>query len=100
MVRKVKTNAAAKMKDGFIDVFDKISNTTTRSGHVLNRVHNLSNAGIDSNVIAVLMTSKSKNKFEYTTGDIDAYKKLYIDCKSRVPLTAAAARAINKDPDE
>ncbi|AZL83326.1 hypothetical protein EIJ81_00210 (plasmid) [Aliivibrio salmonicida] len=100
MKRKGKTSTGSKVKDGFIDVFDTLSNATTRSGHVLNRVHNLDQAGIDRNVIAVLMTSKSKNNFEYTETDIDAYAKLYIDCKSRVPLTAKAARAINKDPDE
>ena len=87
-------NAAA---DAGSQVLDKISNPTSRSGIVIERVGKMAAAGVADNVIAAQLSSGSSTKHEYTVSEVIGMKALFADCHTRVPVSRPVTEALIED---
>jgi tRNA U34 5-carboxymethylaminomethyl modifying enzyme MnmG/GidA len=83
-----------------VDILDKVSTPSSRSGSVVERVGKLTRNNVDRDVIALQMTKNSPNKQKYTSKDVASYEKLYRDAETKVVITAHQTHALIKDQQE
>ncbi len=86
-----------EIKAKTVDVIQKTSNATSRSGHATQRVAYLCEMDVDREVTALQMTKTSPNGFKYTESDVESYEKLYQDSKSGTVLSAQQTLALATD---
>ena len=82
------------------DLIDKVSNPTSRAGHVVERAAKMTRGGVDKDVTALQMTKNSPNNQKYTTQDVETLTKLYKDSETKVVITAEQHRVLINDQQE
>lgn len=79
------------------DLLDPTSGTRSRIGHTAERVMKMHKARVSKGTIAKQLTDNSPNHLEYTEADVDTLLKVGLDCKTKVIITAAQAKALIND---
>jgi len=87
------TTHIKKISDTTIDLLDKVSTSTSRTGITIERVGKM----YDKDVIALQLSKNSKNGNVYTEVHVDALLMIYEDTKTKVGITKSQATALIED---
>lgn len=87
----------SKILNGLSDFQDGISSPSTRAGRAVQRVGNMTRAGVVDTAQAAQMSHNSPTGETYTVQDIQSYQKLAQDSQTRVVVTQSQANALIKD---
>ncbi len=82
------------------DFCDKVSNSTSRAGHGVERINKLDKAGVPHAAIAGVMSNNSRNDFKWTEREVAVLCKFHKDSVSGPVVTKKQANALIKDQKE
>ncbi len=88
---------AKTIKEKLSEFDDSISSASTRAGRTINRVGNMTRAGVDAEVQALQMTKQSPTNQQYDVRDVQAFQKLEADSRVGVPITQHQVNALIQD---
>ena len=91
------TTHIQKISDTTIDLLDKVSTSTSRSGTTIERIGKMHTKRVDKDVIALQLSKNSKNGNVYAEVHVDALLMIYEDTKTKVGITKSQATALIED---
>jgi len=85
------------IQDSVVDNLDKVSGPTSRAGVTLERIAKMAKAGVGNRAISAQLEDNSHTGKKYSSEQIEGFKQLFTDVKTKVGITAAQAGALMDD---